>query len=352
MNGFIKDFLHLLPAETAHNMAIWGLKKYPALLDIKTKQYDILKTKLFGLEFTNPIGLAAGFDKNAECLDALSQIGFGLVEVGTSTPRPQAGNPKPRIFRLSDDKAIINRLGFNNKGAQEFSNNLLNTEQTNVKIGANIGKNKDTEDIPQDYIYMLDRVAGNCDYVTVNISSPNTPGLRKIQDKEYLNDFLGQIAEHRKALETVKKIKIPLLIKVAPDLNLIQVEDIVELGLKYKISGIIIGNTTIGRQGLVSSNKNQQGGLSGKPLLDFSSNILEEFYKLLRGRIPLVGVGGVSTGKDAFNKILKGANLVQLYTALIYEGLEIAEKIKHELNQLVIAEGVDNIQDLVGAGIK
>lgn len=363
-----RPLIFKLDAETAHNLAINFLKYLPNLATSCTlnKQYKNLHQTLWNLDFSSPIGMAAGFDKNAETVKALQQFGFGFVEVGTVTPKPQSGNDKPRLFRLQEDEAIINRLGFNNKGAEVFARNIENLFYTNSRkacasmngersnggdkiLGINIGKNKDTENAISDYILLLEKFYQNASYITINISSPNTKNLRDLQKEDQLDLFLSSLMGKKNELEKIHNKQTPIWLKVAPDLSLDEQKTIAEIALKNKIDALIISNTTIGRpENLRSKNSTEQGGLSGKPLLEKSNEVLRNFYNLTHGQIALVGVGGVSSAQDVYNKIKCGASLVQIYSSLIYQGFGAVEKITKELSELVEKDGLENISQARG----
>ena len=369
-----------LDAETAHNLAINFLKYFPNLATscAINKQYKNLQQNLWGLDFVSPVGMAAGFDKNAEAVKALQQFGFGFVEVGTVTPKAQTGNDKPRLFRLAEDKAIINRLGFNNKGAEVFAKNIENlfyadshsacgsscveknhktTDDFGTKnkshkniLGINIGKNKDTENAISDYILLLEKFYEAASYITVNISSPNTKNLRDLQKEDQLDLFLSALMSKKNALEKLHNKKTPIWLKVAPDLTIEEQKTIAQIALKNKIDALIISNTTISRpQNLKSKNATESGGLSGKPLFEKSNEILKNFYKFTEGKITLVGVGGISSAQDAYTKIKCGASLVQIYSSLIYQGFGAVEKITKELSHLVEKDGLENISQARGS---
>lgn len=344
----LRPLIFKLKPETAHNLAIHFLKSN--LFFPHTSEYKNLKQKVFNLNFKNPIGMAAGFDKNAQITEALSKFGFGFVECGTVTPKAQSGNPKPRIFRLEEDKAIINRLGFNNKGCKDFDRNLKNAPRRSMcPVGVNIGKNKDTQDALDDYLELMDRFYVRCSYITVNISSPNTKNLRQLQSQEHLDSFLKGILDKKSELKKRYKKDIPVLLKVAPDLTLEEQKEIAQVALESKIDGLIISNTTIQRdKSLKSANINEKGGLSGKPLFEKSNEVLKNFYKFSEGKIPLIGVGGISCADDAYEKIKCGASLVQIYSAFIYEGFGLVEEIKKDLNKLVKKDGFKNISQAIG----
>lgn len=345
-----RPLIFKLDAETAHNLAINFLKYFPNLATIFTinKQYKNLQQKLFGLDFKSPIGMAAGFDKNAEAIKALQQFGFGFVEVGTVTPKAQAGNDKPRLFRLAEDKAIINRLGFNNKGAEVFAKNLQNNPHKNI-LGINIGKNKDTENAVSDYILLLEKFYEAASYITINISSPNTKNLRDLQKEDQLDLFLSALISKKNELEKLHNKKTPIWLKVAPDLTLEEQKTIAQIALKNKIDALIISNTTISRpENLKSKNAQESGGLSGKPLFVKSNEVLKNFYNFTEGKIALVAVGGISNAQDVYTKIKCGASLVQIYSSLIYQGFGSVEKITKELSYLVEKDGLENISQARG----
>jgi len=355
----LKPALMSLPAETAHNLAIKTLRNN-SLPDQEKFESDKLRSEVFGLNFLNPVGLAAGFDKNAECLRALQNQNFGFAEVGTSTPIPQKGNAKPRIFRLPENQAIINRLGFNNNGLEVFTQKLRKWKYTTLQnskmvVGANIGKNKDSEDFVSDYLKGLEAVYGLCDYVTINISSPNTPGLRELQKKEVLSNLVSEVIKKRAEMLVNYKGEIPILIKISPDEEQQTMEDIAEIITSHGIDGIIISNTTISRPDTLAqafAENSQQGGLSGKPLLDLATAKQEFFYKISKGKIPIIGVGGVSSAENAYEKIKRGASLIQIYSALIYEGFGLVNKVNKGLLNLIEADGFKNISEAVGVEVK
>lgn len=339
--------MHALPPEMAHNLGLWALKK-GLLPSVPTVEIPSLATRLWGLYFSNPVGLAAGFDKNAEAVDALLRQGFGFVEAGTVTPLPQPGNPRPRVFRLTKDKAVINRLGFNNEGLDVFVKRLTQRKEPGI-VGANIGKNKDSPDATADYVTGLSAVYPHADYVTMNISSPNTEGLRALQQRAALEALLEALQKTRAALHKKHDKHTPLLIKIAPDLGQKELADIVELTLAFGIDGLIISNTTIARPpSLASTHKAEQGGLSGKPLLAPSTEVLKNCYRLSGGKLPLIGCGGIFSGADAYVKIRAGASLVQLYTALVYQGFSLVEEIKTGLAELLRRDGLTHISQAIG----
>lgn len=339
--------LRLIDPETAHHAALLGLR---AQLGPRARadRWPRLNTNLAGLELPNPIGMAAGFDKNCEAPDALLRSGFGFVECGTVTPLPQAGNPKPRIFRLSEDRAVINRLGFNNKGLDAFADRLAARAGRPGIVGANVGANKESADRTADYVLGMGRVWKPASYVTANISSPNTPGLRGLQERGALEELLGRLREARAPL-TAAHGRRPLFLKVAPDLDDAAIEDIAEIALSYELDALIVSNTTLQRPPhLTSDNREEQGGLSGQPLFQISTQTLRTFAQVLNGRLPLIGVGGVENGMTAFAKIKAGASAVQLYSAMVFQGPSLVARILDELDGLLMAEGFDHISEAVG----
>jgi len=339
--------LRLIDPERAHEAALVGLR---AGLGPRARanKYPRLKTTLAGLDLPNPIGMAAGFDKNCEAPDALIAAGFGFVECGTVTPLPQAGNPRPRIFRLSGDRSIVNRLGFNNKGLDAFADRLSARAGKRGVVGANVGANKESVDRAADYVLGMGRVWRHAAYVTANISSPNTPGLRGLQEKGALEDLLGRMREARAPLEAAHG-KRPLFLKVAPDLDDAAVEDIAELVVKYDLDALIVSNTTLQRPPhLTSEYREEAGGLSGQALFQISTQTLRLFAQALGGRLPLIGVGGVASGATALAKIKAGASAVQLYSALVFEGPGLVARILDELDGLLAAEGFDSVAEAVG----
>lgn len=344
-----KYFIYKLQPETAHNLAIIALK-HNLLLNQSLHVNTSLHSTVMGIKFKNPVGMAAGFDKNADAIKGLISQGFGFVEVGTVTPKFQSGNEKPRLFRLTEDEAIVNRMGFNNKGADYYVQNLQTFAKNKTGIvGANIGKNKTTENPISDYIILLKEVYGLSDYITINISSPNTPGLRDLQHKGALDSLLTAIMTERNNLAQQHNITIPIVVKIAPDIDLLECENIAEVATNHAIDGLIISNTTLSRDGLNSKFKDESGGMSGKPLMDKSTDVLRNMYKLTGGNIPIIGVGGISSANDAYAKIRAGASLVQVYSALIYQGFGLVQEINDGLVELLARDGFDNISDAVGA---
>jgi len=345
MYSLLRPLLHALDPETAHGVAISGLKTglHPRG---GGNDDDGLGIDLFGLSFPNPLGMAAGFDKNAEVPDALLALGFGFAEAGTVTPKPQSGNPKPRIFRLSEDRAMINRLGFNNEGHERVHARLAKRARTGI-VGVNIGANKDTVDRAGDYVEGLTRFYDVASYFTVNISSPNTPGLRGLQAREPLVDLVTRLTRARELLSEEAGPKA-ILLKVAPDLEDDDVDTIAVTCLHHGIDGLIVSNTTIARSGLRSNHANEEGGLSGKPLFDRSTDMLARFYRATGGALPLVGVGGIDSADAAYEKITCGASLLQLYTGMVYEGPELVARIKRGLRDRLRRDGHSHIEDAVG----
>jgi len=334
----------LLPPEAAHTATIRLLKARLGVPINPPATHPTLAVKLpkSGLALSGPVGLAAGFDKNCDVPTAMSKYGFGFVECGTVTPKPQAGNPKPRLFRLSDDKAVINRMGFNNEGLDTFVANLKAYSGA-VPLGANVGANKDSDDRVADYVLGIESVAPHADYITVNISSPNTPGLRGLQDKASLEALLT-------ACGAAERVGKPVFLKVAPDLDPEAIADIcgVMRGPGAWLSGLIVSNTTLARpDSLKSAQKDEAGGLSGAPLMDASTDVLAAFARELKGEFDLIGAGGIASGADAYRKIRAGAHAVQLYSAMIYEGPGLAERINRELVRLVQADGFTTLAEAV-----
>ncbi|MCR9213297.1 MAG: quinone-dependent dihydroorotate dehydrogenase [Proteobacteria bacterium] len=348
--SLLRPLLFTLSPETAHTLSIRALKS--GLLPGVSQVADpILESKLFGLTFTNPIGLSAGYDKNAEAINGLEKLGFGFLEVGSVTPKPQPGNPQPRIFRLPEDRAVINRLGFNNGGLEVMAANLTARTHDHV-VGANLGANKDSEDRVQDYVIGMHRLAPLVDYVTVNISSPNTPGLRTLHGREELTDLLGRLSEARKEMLAAGAENFPILLKIAPDLTDEDKADIASTVQEFAIDGIIIGNTTITRPEHVKhANKTEAGGLSGAPLKALSLSVLKDMYRATGGQVPLIGVGGIETAEDAYERIRAGASLLQIYTAMIYHGPYLAHDIALGLAERLRADDYANVSEAVGVDV-
>jgi len=347
MFSILKPFLFNLDPETAHDLAIKSLKfNYLPSQIFKVEDEEMLNIELLGKKFPNPIGLAAGFDKSAEAYNSLIKLGFGFIEVGTVTPLKQFGNPKPRIFRLEDDRALINRLGFNNDGIEIIKNRIKSEKKKGI-LGINIGPNKDTKDQKNDFCLGLNNFFDIADYITINISSPNTEGLRDFHDQEKLIELLSALNKIKKQNRT----NIPLLLKVSPDIRDSDISKIVNTAITNQISAIILTNTTnVNRDDLISGAKTEEGGLSGEPMRQVSTSLIKKFYKQLNGQIPIIGVGGISSGKSAYEKIIAGASLLQLYTSLVYKGPTVAKEIKKELIQILKSEGLLNIKEAIGKG--
>ena len=341
--------MRMLPAERAHKATIKALKAGLGPLAVKTASAE-LAVEVGGLTLPNPVGLAAGFDKDCEVPDAMLAAGFGFVECGTVTPRPQIGNPKPRLFRLAEDQAVINRMGFNNGGLEGFKSRLTKRQGKNGIVGANLGTNKDSADRVEDYVKGLKALWGLSDYFTINISSPNTPGLRDLQNENAMDELLGRIAETRAEL-TGDNPSFPVFLKVAPDVDMCEIERIVEQARMYGINAIIISNTTIARpESLKSAHKSESGGLSGAPLFEPSTEVLKEFYAAAQGKIDLIGVGGISNGAQAYAKIRAGAKAVQLYSALVFQGPGLVTEINRDLKARLKADGFSSVAEAVGQG--
>ncbi|MBV9330654.1 MAG: quinone-dependent dihydroorotate dehydrogenase [Alphaproteobacteria bacterium] len=339
--------LRLLPAEAAHRLTIRLVRAMAPLLPAPPSDDPRLAVRVLGLNFPNPIGLAAGFDKDAEVPRAMAKFGFGFVECGTVTPRAQIGNAKPRIFRFESERAVINRMGFNNRGMEQAAARLA-ASSDGVITGINIGANKDAPDPVADYCRALARLAPLASYVTINVSSPNTPGLRALQDREALKHLMAALGEERRKLAR----PVPLLLKIAPDLSPGALRDIAAEILHSGMDGVIVSNTTIARPASLSGRgAREAGGLSGAPLFQASTEVLAAMRKLLPTQVVLVGAGGVSSGKEAYEKIRKGASLVQLYTALAYDGPGLVARIKRELLALLARDGFANVSEAIGADI-
>ncbi|MDI7773794.1 quinone-dependent dihydroorotate dehydrogenase [Asticcacaulis sp. EMRT-3] len=344
--------LHSLAAEDAHSLTIGLLKAgLGPVSGLHTPQLAVDVPYAGGsLHFPNCVGLAAGFDKNADVPLAMIRAGFGFAECGTVTPLPQEGNPKPRLFRLTEDRAVINRMGFNNKGLEVFQRHLehINAHKKGAVIGLNIGANKDAADRMNDYLTGLKRLWGMGSYFTINISSPNTPGLRALQGKSHLDDLLGQIAETRAALVRVSGQNCPIFLKIAPDLDDGEIGDTVEATLTHQLDGLIVSNTTLSREGLTSRLARESGGMSGAPLFAKSTQALRVARAASGGRLVLIGAGGVASGADAYAKIRAGASLVQLYSAIVYEGPGLADAIRRDLVARLKADGFRSVSEAVG----
>ena len=341
--------MRALPAEAAHKATIKALKAGLGPVAIATYSPELV-TEVGGLTLPNPVGLAAGFDKDGEVPDAMLAAGFGFAECGTVTPRPQIGNPKPRLFRLTEDEAVINRMGFNNGGLEAFKTRLEKRRNKLGIVGANLGANKDSPDRIGDYVAGLFALWGLPDYFTINISSPNTPGLRDLQSADEMDELLGRIAEARAEL-TGDTPSFPIFLKVAPDLDFGQIERVVEQARMYGMNAIIVSNTTTARpDNLTSIHKGEGGGLSGAPLFGPSTEILKEFYAAAAGKIDLIGVGGIGSGAQAYAKIRAGARAVQLYSALVYQGPGLVTEINRDLKARLKADGFKSIAEVVGTG--
>ena len=341
----IRPLIFKVDPEKAHTLAIKSLKLnlIPNIFD-ENKNDPIFQTTIFEKDLDNPIGMAAGFDKNAEVYNALFKLGFGFVEVGTITPLKQYGNPKPRVFRLVEDEALINRLGFNNHGAKIVKERIKRNKKLGL-LGINIGPNKDSSDRLNDYLIGLKTFYDDADYITINISSPNTENLRTFHEGNKLQDLLKAIMTERKNL----KSNVPITVKVSPDINEDQVNQITEILLDHEIKAIIVSNTSEAtRDKLSNIQRHQKGGLSGKPIEERSNYLINKFYKLLKGKIKIIGVGGVDSGQAAYDKFEAGADFVQLYTGMVFRGPNIAGIIKKDLKELLIRDGVKNYTEIIG----
>ena len=343
----VRPMMFRFDGETAHELGMKALRSglaSPYYVD--PTGLGLSPVERFGLKFSNPVGIAAGFDKNGVAVNQLASLGFGFVEIGTVTLQPQQGNPKPRLFRLPDDQALINRLGFNNEGARAVADRLSRLRRTCV-LGVNIGKNKDVpiEEATENYLGSFELLSPCADYVAVNISSPNTPNLRELQKADNLDELLG-------ALSGAAAGRVPLLVKIAPDLSVGEIEAAVDSCLKYCIDGIIATNTTVAREGLRSSRIDMigSGGLSGKPLRTRATDVIATIFRYSNGKLPIIGVGGIFTGDDAFEKITAGASLVQAYTGFIYGGPRFARDVNERLAELLSQHGFASVDEAVGSG--
>ena len=341
----IRNLIFKIDPEKAHNLAIQSLK-----LNLVSNVFDenkndpIFKTKIFNKEIDNPIGMAAGFDKNAEVYNPLFRLGFGFVEVGTITPLKQYGNSKPRVFRLVEDEALINRLGFNNHGADIVLDRIKSNKKLGL-LGINVGPNKDSNNRINDYLIGLKTFHQVADYITINISSPNTENLRNFHEENKLLELLKSINKEKNDLKT----KVPIVVKISPDIDENQINLISEILLENEINAIIISNTSeLSRDLLSDIQRHQKGGLSGKPIEKKSNILINKFYKLLKGKIKIIGVGGVDTGQAAYDKFLSGADYIQLYTGMVFKGPNVASIIKKDLKELLIRDGVKNFTEIVG----
>lgn len=347
-DAFSLPMLRMLDAEDAHRLAIRGLRMLPYA---RPRPDDPkLAVRAFGLNFPNPVGIAAGFDKNAEVPDALLRLGFGFAEIGSVTPKPQSGNPRPRIFRLERDEAVINRLGFNNDGAEVVLRRLAARAQNGGIVGVNVGANKDSPDRTQDYVRLIETFAPVASYFTVNVSSPNTPGLRNLQQAAELDDLLARVIDAR---ERVRKNAgdSPVLLKIAPDLSLADLDDVVHVARSRGVDGMIVANTTIGRPSTLreQARSKEQGGLSGRPLFRLSTRMVAETFVRVEGAFPLIGAGGIDSGGAALTKIRAGASLIQLYSSLVYKGVGLVDSIKADLSSTLLRTGRDSLSEIVGA---
>ena len=341
----IRNLIFKIDPEKAHNLAIQSLK-----LNLVSNVFDenkndpIFKTKIFNKEIDNPIGMAAGFDKNAEVYNPLFRLGFGFVEVGTITPLKQYGNSKPRVFRLVEDEALINRLGFNNHGADVVLDRIKSNKKLGL-LGINVGPNKDSINRINDYLIGLKTFHQVADYITINISSPNTENLRNFHEENKLLELLKSITKEKNDLKT----KVPIVVKISPDIDENQINLISEILLENEINAIIISNTSeLSRDLLSDIQRHQKGGLSGKPIEKKSNILINKFYKLLKGKIKIIGVGGVDSGQAAYDKFLSGADFIQLYTGMVFKGPNVAGIIKKDLKELLIRDGVKNFTEIVG----
>ncbi|HBZ45419.1 MAG TPA: dihydroorotate dehydrogenase (quinone) [Maritimibacter sp.] len=336
--------LHKIDPERSHGLALMALKAGLAPLP-GAYTSSRLRCHVGGLELLNPVGLAAGFDKNAEVVDGLTRAGFGFVEVGAITPRAQPGNPKPRMFRLMEDQAVINRFGFNNDGMEAAAKRLTRRKRERpVPVGLNLGANKDSADRAGDYVKVLDRCGPLVDFVTVNVSSPNTEKLRDLQGAEALHALLSGVMDARGKHDKI----IPVFLKIAPDLRDTEIGEIADVARDVRLDAIIATNTTLDREGLKSASKDEKGGLSGAPLFEKSTRVLAKLSQATEGHLPLIGVGGIGSAQDAYTKIKAGASAVQLYSALAYKGLSLADEIARGLDGLLARDGYAHISDAIG----
>jgi dihydroorotate dehydrogenase len=347
-DAFSLPLLRWFDPEDAHRLAIQGLRLLPP---VRPRPDDPkLAVRAFGLNFPNPIGMAAGFDKSAEAPDALLRLGFGFVEIGTVTPKPQTGNPRPRLFRLERDEAVINRMGFNNDGADAVLRRLAGRAHLAGIVGVNVGANKDASDRVADYVRLIETFAPVASYFTVNVSSPNTPGLRNLQQAAALDDLLAKVIDARERVRQ-NAGDSPVLLKIAPDLSLTELDDVVHIARSRRVDGMIVANTTLARPSTLreTNRAREQGGLSGRPLFRLSTRMVAETYVRAEGAFPLIGVGGIDTGGAALTKIRAGASLIQLYSSLIYKGLGLVDDIKNDLTSTLLRTGRDSLSEIVGA---
>jgi dihydroorotate dehydrogenase len=345
---FSLPLLRWFDPEDAHRLAIQGLKILPPM---RPRPDDPkLAVRAFGLNFSNPLGMAAGFDKSAEAPDSLLRLGFGFVEIGTVTPKPQAGNPRPRLFRLERDEAVVNRMGFNNDGAEAVLQRLASRAHLGGILGVNVGANKDSSDRVADYVKLIETFAPVASYFTVNVSSPNTPGLRNLQQAAALDDLLARVIDARERVRQ-NAGDSPVLLKIAPDLSLAELDDVVHIARSRRVDGMIVANTTVARPSSLreQTRAREQGGLSGRPLFRLSTRMVAETYVRAEGAFPLIGVGGIDSGGAALTKIRAGASLIQLYSSLIYKGLGLVDDIKNDLASTLLRTGRDSLSEIVGA---
>ncbi len=351
---FISPIVFKIDPENAHSMTIKALKS-GLVRSCKKVEDSALEQELFGKRFPNPVGLSAGFDKNAEVIAPCLKLGFGFTEAGTVTPKAQDGNPRPRIFREPESGSVINRMGFPNEGVSTFKRNVERFLNSSAKpqgvVGINIGMNKTQTEPADDYCVLIEQLAPLADYLTVNISSPNTPGLRDLQRKDVLLELLGKMMDSR--AKACPENAPALLVKLAPDLDEAQQQELAETLIEAKVDGVILSNTTLDRpETLPEDFRNEAGGLSGTPVREKSTAVIRNFYKLTNGKLPIIGVGGISKAEHAYEKIKAGASLVQLYTGMVYEGPEIANNINRGLLELLQRDGFTNIADAIGADHK
>ncbi len=347
-DAFSLPLLRWLDPEDAHRLAIQGLRLLPPM---RPRADDAkLAVRAFGLNFPNPLGIAAGFDKSAEAPDALLRLGFGFAEIGSVTPKRQTGNPRPRLFRLERDEAVVNRMGFNNDGADIVLRRLAGRAHLGGIVGINVGANKDSRDRVADYVKLIETFAPVASYFTVNVSSPNTPGLRNLQQAGALDDLMAKVIDARERVRQ-NAGDTPVLLKIAPDLTLPELDDVVHIARSRRVDGIIVGNTTLARPSTLreQSRAKEQGGLSGRPLFRLSTRMVAETYVRAEGAFPLIGVGGIDSGGAALTKIRAGATLIQLYSSLIYKGLGLIDSIKADLVSTLLRTGRDSLTEIVGA---
>jgi len=343
----INRLINIFDPELSHSLAIFSLK-YLFWSTRVDEDDPILSVKVFGKKFKNPIGLAAGFDKNADVYEKFSSLGFSFSEIGTVTPRPQVGNLKPRVFRLNEDLAVINRLGFPNEGMSKIRSKIQN-KLSNGILGINIGPNKESTSRIKDYLETFKNFYDISDYICINISSPNTESLRDFHETNQLESLLSEVLSLRKSLKST----VPVILKISPDIKEKEISEISNVILKYNIDGITISNTTVRqRETLKNQGKNEQGGLSGVPLQNLSNNLIKKFYKIIGKKIPIIGVGGVNSGKSAYEKIKSGATLLQLYTGLVFNGPFIAKNIKKDLVLMLKQDGFKSLEEAVGVDCK